>query len=169
MVIYIYIFTFYSLLWSSSTLLLSCPHTTANLPSLPPPTPYMVIWLCHWQPLHKSSLKGVFCFLLHDSRTNKHCIPFSPRAPLILSQLCCAISRLGEIGVSAQRPLLFSLGSVIFSGVWIFLALCCHVNWLSCRLRRWVFPGKAQQRLFFICLCQKWEPLNVGHKKMFQH
>lgn len=58
-----------------------------------------------------------------------------------------------------RAPPLFSLDSVIFSGVWIFLALCCHVNWLSCRLRRWVFPGKAQQQLYFICLCQKSEAL----------
>lgn len=41
--------------------------------------PHAVYRLCRWQlhMLHKSSLVGLFLFLLHDSRANKHCIPLS--------------------------------------------------------------------------------------------
>lgn len=67
---------------------------------------------------------------------------FLSYTPLILPRHCSTILRLTKIGVKAKLPL-FSFSTAIFRTVYIFLALCCHVNWSSCRLRRWVFPCRA--------------------------
>lgn len=53
-----------------------------------------------------------------------------------------------------RAPPLFSLSPVIFRAAQIFLALCCHVNWLSRRPRRRVFPCRADISFtfsFFLC------------------
>lgn len=76
------------------------------------PSPRAVCRPCRWQlhMLHKSSLAGVG-FSLPPARLacKQTPCPFISRAPLILSQLCCAISRRRETGVSAALPLSFLL------------------------------------------------------------
>lgn len=73
--------------------------------------------------------------------------------PLILPRHCSSILRLMVIGVNIRFPLC-SFSTVIFRIVQIFLAPCCHVNWLSCRLRKRVFPWRANISFTLFCFVQ---------------